>query len=95
MPDRQQQPGVHRELQALAASFARANALLLSSKSNMGAFMLTSWGAHNVATDWNLAAERLGDRVLRSCPRWLVLLEAVETSTACLRPVRSAFHSSL
>lgn len=34
-------------LQQLAAGFARADALMLSSKSNMGSFMLTHWGAAN------------------------------------------------
>lgn len=34
-------------LQSLAASFSRASALMLSTKSNMGSFMLTYWGAAN------------------------------------------------
>ena len=38
-----------------------------------------SWGAHNVRTDWNLAAERLGNRVLRGCPRWLVFVQGIHT----------------
>ena len=38
-----------------------------------------SWGAHNVRTDWNLAAERLGNRVLAGCPRWLVFVQGIYT----------------
>ena len=38
-----------------------------------------SWGSHNIRTDWNLAAERLGNRVLAGCPRWLVFVQGITT----------------
>ena len=37
-----------------------------------------TWGARNVRLDWNLAAERLGDRVLRRCPRWLIFVQGIQ-----------------
>ena len=40
---------------------------------------MASWGAHNVRTDWNLAAERLGNRVLNGCPRWLIFVQGIHT----------------
>lgn len=36
-----------------------------------------TWGAHNVRTDWNLGAERLGNRVLQRCPRWMVFVQGI------------------
>ena len=37
------------------------------------------WGAHNVRTDWNLAGERLGNRVLTGGPRWLFFVQGIHT----------------
>ena len=39
--------------------------------------LLATWGAANAKTDWNRAAGRLGNRVLRSCPRWLTFVQGV------------------
>ena len=39
--------------------------------------LLATWGAGNAKTDWNLAAGRLGNRVLRACPRWLTFVQGV------------------
>ena len=36
-----------------------------------------SWGLGDPNTDWNLAAERIGNRVLELCPRWLVFVQGV------------------
>jgi len=36
----------------------------------------SSWGA-GTATDWNKAAERIGNHVLSRCPRWLIFVEGV------------------
>ena len=36
-----------------------------------------TWGAHNVRTDWNLAAERLGNRVLQRCHRWMIFVQGI------------------
>ena len=36
-------------------------------------------GRPNVRTDWNLAAERLGNRVLNGCPRWLIFVQGIHT----------------
>ena len=36
-----------------------------------------SWGAGDMTTDWNTAAERLGNHVLGACPRWLVFVQGV------------------
>jgi endoglucanase len=36
----------------------------------------SSWGK-NPATDWNKAAERIGNHVLGLCPRWLIMVEGV------------------
>ena len=36
-----------------------------------------SWGLDDPRTDWNSAAERLGNRVLELCPRWLVFVQGV------------------
>jgi len=36
----------------------------------------SSWGK-GLASDWNKAAERIGDHVLRLCPRWLIMVEGV------------------
>ncbi len=35
-----------------------------------------TWGT-DPATDWNSAAERLGNRVLRKCPRWLIFVSGI------------------
>ncbi|WP_017314652.1 glycoside hydrolase family 5 protein [Mastigocladopsis repens] len=37
-----------------------------------------SWGTGNSATDWRLAAERAGNRILNVNPNWLILVEGVE-----------------
>lgn len=36
-----------------------------------------TWGTGNLRTDWNLGAERVGNRVLRHCERWLVFIQGV------------------
>lgn len=36
-----------------------------------------SWGQGNQWTDWNKAAERIGNHVLSRCPRWLINVEGV------------------
>ena len=36
-----------------------------------------SWGTGNRATDWNSAAERIGNHILRLCPRLLIMVEGV------------------
>lgn len=35
-----------------------------------------SWGFGR-QTDWNKAAERIGNHILRRCPRWLIFVEGV------------------
>ena len=35
-----------------------------------------SWGK-GLSTDWNRAAERIGNHVLSKCPRWLIMVEGV------------------
>ena len=35
------------------------------------------WGRGGAQMDWRLGAQRLGNGVLRSCPRWLMLVEGV------------------
>lgn len=37
-----------------------------------------SWGTGNLATDWRLAAERAGNKILSINPNWLILVEGVE-----------------
>ena len=34
-----------------------------------------TWGSGDAATDWNLAAERLGNHVLSRCARWPIFVE--------------------
>lgn len=41
-----------------------------------------SWGSGDPATDWRLAAERAGDAILAANPRWLIVVEGVETNVA-------------
>ena len=36
-----------------------------------------SWGAGDLNSDWNRAAERIGNHVLSLCPRWLVFVQGV------------------
>ena len=36
-----------------------------------------TWGTGNHATDWDRAAEALGNTVLRECARWIVLVEGI------------------
>jgi hypothetical protein len=36
-----------------------------------------SWGVGNPATDWDLAATRVGNAVLQACPRWLIIVQGV------------------
>jgi hypothetical protein len=36
-----------------------------------------SWGSGDPANDWNSAAERLGNGVLKLCPRWLIFVQGV------------------
>lgn len=37
-----------------------------------------SWGTGNMATDWRLAAERVGNAILAVNPNWLIVVEGVE-----------------
>jgi endoglucanase len=37
----------------------------------------SSWGRGNEFTDWNRAAEQIGNRVLEVVPRWLIFVEGV------------------
>ena len=37
----------------------------------------SSWGLGSARTDWNAAAERLGNGVLNFCPRWLIFVQGV------------------
>ncbi len=37
-----------------------------------------SWGTNNQATDWRLAAERVGNAILTRNPNWLIVVEGVE-----------------
>jgi endoglucanase len=37
-----------------------------------------SWGTGNQATDWRLAAERVGNQILSINPNWLILVEGIE-----------------
>lgn len=41
-----------------------------------------SWGSGVVATDWRLAAERAGNAILAANPRWLIIVEGVESNVA-------------
>ncbi|KAL4094537.1 hypothetical protein PRIC1_010198 [Phytophthora ramorum] len=41
-----------------------------------------TWGSGDVKTDWRLAAMRIADKVLAVCPRWLIFVEGVQT-TSC------------
>ncbi|RLN49741.1 hypothetical protein BBJ29_010175, partial [Phytophthora kernoviae] len=41
-----------------------------------------TWGSGDVKTDWRLAAMRLANEVLAVCPRWLIFVEGVQT-TSC------------
>lgn len=36
-----------------------------------------TWATGNDATDWDRAAEMLGNTVLRECSRWIVLVEGI------------------
>ena len=42
-----------------------------------------TWGTGNVATDWNLAAERAAARVLPIAPHWLIAVEGIGASASC------------
>ncbi len=37
-----------------------------------------TWGDGNAATDWQLAAQRAGNAVLKANPNWLIVVEGVE-----------------
>lgn len=37
-----------------------------------------TWGTGNFATDWRLAAERAGNKILSVNPNWLILVEGIE-----------------
>jgi endoglucanase len=41
-----------------------------------------TWGSGDLATDWRLAAMRVADTLLAVCPRWLIFVEGVQT-TSC------------
>lgn len=36
-----------------------------------------TWGSGDRRTDWDLAAERLGNHVLARCPRWLIFVQGI------------------
>ena len=38
-----------------------------------------TWGDGNVATDWQLAAERAGNAILQANPNWLIFVEGIQT----------------
>ena len=40
-----------------------------------------SWGIGDASTDWGLAAGRIGNHILKECPRILVVVEGVYTHT--------------
>lgn len=42
---------------------------------------VAEWGT-NTNKDWRLAAERLGNSILNTCPRWLIFVEGVEKNIA-------------
>lgn len=37
-----------------------------------------TWGTSKIATDWRLAAERAGNKILSVNPNWLILVEGIE-----------------
>jgi len=42
----------------------------------------STWGTGNQDTDWNLAAGRLGNAILLSCPEWLIFVQGVAGNNA-------------
>ncbi|MFC6840795.1 cellulase family glycosylhydrolase [Xanthomonas theicola] len=42
-----------------------------------------TWGAGNIATDWNKAAERVSAAVLAVAPKWLIVVEGIGENPAC------------
>lgn len=38
---------------------------------------VATWGAHNRSTDWNQAAERIGNAVLAANPYWLIVVQGL------------------
>lgn len=42
---------------------------------------ISSWGTGDLATDWNLAAERIGNAILAVNPDWLIIVEGIGTGT--------------
>lgn len=40
-----------------------------------------TWGMGNNATDWNLAAERIGKAILEVAPHWLIFVEGTQFTT--------------
>ena len=51
----------------------------------------STWGYGFGATDWDLAAERIGKAVLDVCPRWLIFVGAVgHMSTGCATQCENA-----
>lgn len=40
-----------------------------------------TWGK-NEPTDWDLAAARFGNEVLKHCPRWLIFVHGISASPA-------------
>ena len=42
---------------------------------------ISSWGTGNIATDWNLAAERIGNAILEVNPDWLIFVEGIGIGT--------------
>ena len=36
-----------------------------------------TWGAGDLNSDWDAAAQRIGDHLLEQCPRWLIFVQGV------------------
>ena len=36
-----------------------------------------SWGSGDLNSDWDIAAQRLGNHLIEQCPRWLVFVQGV------------------
>lgn len=44
---------------------------------------MATWGTNDPATDWRLAAERIGDSILEVNPDWLIFVEGVSAPWGC------------
>ncbi|EOD29661.1 hypothetical protein EMIHUDRAFT_233753 [Emiliania huxleyi CCMP1516] len=52
-----------------------------------------TWGSGDRMTDWDLAAERLGNHVLARCPRWLIFVQGIANNGGWCRNHPSGLHS--